>query len=164
MRGRLAAVVGVILLAAAAAQAQPATDFSGLRAAVGDQVYVTDPATGVEVGGRITALTPSRLSIDGYSFAPIEGLKIERPGDPVWDGALIGLGLGSLIGAAACGDGRRWSCVKSAGITYGLLGAIIDFAHDGRRTIYRGGAPRTTMRLVPDIRRERKGIALAVAF
>jgi hypothetical protein len=54
--------------------------------------------------------------------------------------------------------------MKSAGMAYGLLGAIIDLAHDGRRTIYRGAAPRTTMRVVPDIRRERKGVGLAVAF
>jgi hypothetical protein len=87
MRALPTAVVCAILWAAAPARAQSAVDFSGLRAAVGDQVYVMDPATGVEVGGRITALTPSRLSIDGYSFAPIEGLKIERPGDPIWDGA-----------------------------------------------------------------------------
>ena len=166
----------VCLIAFAAAStpaltmAQGAADFSGLRARVGDRVYVTNPATGVEVGGPITALTPSALSIDGYTFEPVEGLKIERPGDSVWNGAAIGYGVGALfglsIGAEACLHDSKWRCVNSGGISYALLGAIIDFAHKGRRTIYKGSAhpSRKAVALVPDIAGERKGVSVALAF
>lgn len=147
--------------------AQGAADFSALRAGVGDRVYVTDPATGVEVGGRITALTPAALSIDGYTFNPVPGLRIERPGDPIWDGTAIGFGFGALIGitvgAEGCLHQAEWHCVVAGGVTYGLLGAVIDFAHKGRRTIYRGSPPKT-VRLVPGVGRERKSVAVALAF
>mgnify|MGYP003693839927 CR=1 FL=1 len=48
------------------------------------------------------------------------------------------------IGAEACLHEPTWRCVNAGGIAYGLLGALIDFAHQGRRTIYRSpsAAPR----------------------
>jgi hypothetical protein len=161
----------VFVLASSAAAAQTAPDFSALRARVGEQIVVTS-AEGVEIGGRITKISPSALSIDGYAFTPEEAVKIERPGDSLWNGAAIGYGVGALfgatIGAEACLHTREstWRCVNSGGIAYGLLGALIDFAHKGRRTIYRSpsAAPRKAMRLVPDIGPERKGVAVALAF
>jgi hypothetical protein len=156
-------------LTSSTAVAQTAPDFSALRARVGDQIVVTS-AEGVEIGGRVTKISPSALSIDGYEFTPAEAVKIERPGDSLWNGAAIGYGVGALfgvtIGAEACLHQSTWRCVNSGGIAYGLLGALIDFAHQGRRTIYRSpsAAPRTSMRLVPDIGPERKGVAVAIAF
>ena len=120
--------------------------------------------------GRVTALSPSALSIDGYAFTPAQAVKIERPGDSIWNGAAIGYGVGALfgltIGAEACLHGSTWRCVNAGGITYGLLGAVIDYAHKGRRTIYKSqaAAPRRAVRIVPDITPERKGVAVALAF
>lgn len=163
-------VCGIVFaLASSAAVAQTAPDFSALHARVGDEIVVTS-AEGVEIGGRITKMSPSALSIDGYAFTPEEAVKIERKGDSLWNGAAIGYGVGALfgvtIGAEACLHESRWRCVNSGGIAYGLLGALIDFAHQGRRTIYRSpsAAPRKAMRLVPDIGPERKGVAVALAF
>jgi hypothetical protein len=153
--------------AVSAAQAEP--DFSALRARVGDEIVVTS-AEGVEIGGRITKISPSALSIDGYAFTPADAIKIERPGDSLWNGVAIGYGVGALfgatIGAEACLHESTWRCVNSGGIAYGLLGALIDYAHKGRRTIYKSpsAAPRKAMRLVPDIGPERKGVAVALAF
>jgi hypothetical protein len=169
MRAFVCSIGLAIALSSAVAAAQTPPDFSALRAGVGDKVVVTD-AEGVEVGGRLTALSPSTLSIDGYAFTPAEAIKIERPGDSVWDGAAIGYGVGALfgltIGSEACLHSAIWRCVNAGGITYGLLGALIDFAHKGRRTIYpsRSAAPRKAVRLVPDIGPERKGVAVALAF
>ena len=169
MRSIVCGIGFALASSAAAAAAQTAPDFSALRARVGDEIVVTT-AEGVEVGGRVTKISPSALSIDGYAFSPAEAVKIERPGDSVWNGAAIGYGVGALfgltIGAEGCLHGSKWPCVNAGGITYGLLGALIDFAHKGRRTIYesRSAAPRKAVRLVPDIGPERKGVAVALAF
>ncbi len=169
MRSLVCGIVFALASSAAVAAAQTAPDFSALRAGVGDEIVVTTPE-GVEVGGRVTKISPSALSIDGYAFTPAEAVKIERPGDPVWDGFAIGYGVGALfgltIGAEACLHQATWHCVNSGGIAYGLLGALIDFAHKGRRTIYKSGsaAPRKAVKLVPDIGSERKGVAVALAF
>jgi hypothetical protein len=74
--------------------------------------------------------------------------------------------FGLTIGAEGCLHESKWPCVNSGGIAYGLLGAIIDYAHKGRRTIYRSpsAAPRKAVRVVPDIGPERKGVAVALAF
>ena len=56
--------IGFAIALSAVVAAQTPPDFSALRARVGDTVVVTD-AAGVEVGGRLTALSPSALSIDG---------------------------------------------------------------------------------------------------
>ena len=169
MRALVCSIGFAIASSSALAAAQTAPDFSALRARVGDEIVVTS-AEGVEVGGRLTALTPSALSIDGYSFTLAEAVKVERPGDSVWNGAAIGYGVGALfgltIGSEACLHAAVWRCVNSGGIAYGLLGALIDYAHKGRRTIYRSpsAAPRKAVRLVPDIGPERKGVAVALAF
>ena len=134
MRALVYSIGFAVASSSALASAQTAPDFSALRASVGDRVIITD-AGGVEVGGRVTALSPSALSIDGYSFTPGEAVKVERPGDPVWDGAAIGYGVGALfgltIGAEGCLHSAVWRCVNAGGITYGLLGALIDYAHKG---------------------------------
>jgi len=169
MRSLVCGIGFALASSAAVAATQAAPDFSALRAGVGDEIVVTT-AEGVEVGGRVTKISPSALSIDGYAFTPSEAIKIERPGDSIWNGFAIGYGVGALfgltIGAEGCLHGQSWRCMNGGGITYGLLGALIDFAHKGRRTIYKSGsaAPRREVKLVPDIGGERKGVAVALAF
>jgi hypothetical protein len=147
-----------------------ALDFSHLPIKAGDKIYVTEAATGVEVSGPVKTITPGALALNGYSFTPESTLKIERPGDPLWDGALIGWGvgalLGSTVGAEACLHRAQWHCVVEGGVTYALFGIVIDFAHKGRRTIYKG-APnerRKAVHLVPEIGPDRKTVAIAVGF
>jgi hypothetical protein len=169
MRSRVCGIGFVLVSSAAVTTAQTAPDFSALRARVGDEVVVTS-VEGVEIGGRLTKVSPSALSIGGYAFTPAEAVKIERPGDSLWNGAAIGYGVGALfgmtIGAEACLHESTWRCVNAGGIAYGLLGALIDYAHQGRRTIYRSpsATPRKAMRFVPDVGPERKGVAVALAF
>src|SRR5437870_102098 len=74
------------------------TDFSHTRLKIGDLAYVTDPDRKVEVSGVLTKLSNDELTIDGYRFHPTPGLKVERGGDTIWDGAAIGFLLGGLAG------------------------------------------------------------------
>jgi hypothetical protein len=151
MRSLVCGIGFALASSAAVATAQTAPDFSALRARVGDTVVVTD-AAGVEVGGRVTKISPSALSIDGYAFTPAEAVRSSAPAIP-WNGAAIGYGVGAVcatIGAEACLHESTWRCVNAGGIVYGLLGAPIDFAHQGggRSTDHRPSR-RKSMRLVP---------------
>ena len=87
MRVLLSVIGCALATSTATAAAQTAPDFSTLRLKVGDTIYVTDTATGVEVSGPLKTFTAAQLSIDGYVFTPVPGLRIDRPGDPIWDGA-----------------------------------------------------------------------------
>jgi hypothetical protein len=169
MRSFIATLMCVVAWSAIAA-AQSAPDFSHLPIKVGDKIYVTEAATGVEISGPLKTLTPGELALNGYTFTPGSTLRIERPGDPLWDGALIGWGVGALLGATvgaeACLHRAQWHCVAEGGLTYALFGVVIDFAHKGRRTIYKG-APSgrgQAVHLVPELGSGRKGLALALDF
>jgi hypothetical protein len=164
----LVVLVAIAIPALAAAQNVP--DFSVLDVKVGDRVYVTDMATGVEVSGPLTALTATELGINGHVFAPGPGLKIEKAGDPIWDGTLIAAGLGTLagtiVGSEACLHHSLWPCAISGALSYGLIGALVDSLHKGRTRIYGSpsGPPAPSVRLVPMVDSRRKRVALAFAF
>jgi hypothetical protein len=155
---------------AAAAAAQSTPDFSQLHVNVGDKVYVTDMMTGVEVSGPLTSLTATELGINGHVFAPAPGLKIQKAGDPIWDGTLIAAGLGTLsgttIGSEACLHHSLWPCAISGALSYGLIGALIDSLHTGRTRIYRSPSslPAASLRLLPLADSRQKGVVLALAF
>ena len=170
MRCRLALVSVLIGAGAARAEAQPPPDFSRLEIKVGDILYVTDPG-GVEVSGPLAARSPAALKINGYTFQPEPGLKIERRGDPIWDGALIGFGAGALIGgtiaAEACLHQPRWHCVVGGGVGYSAVGAFIDWAHKGRTVIYDArlhALGRAARYVFPVISPQQKAIAVTLSF
>jgi hypothetical protein len=151
------------------AAAQSARDFSHLPIKVGDTIFVTDAATGVAVRGPLTALSPAQLSIDGYAFTPASALTIERAGDPIWGGAAVGFALGAfalypIVPETLVSQGGRIRI--NNGLMWGAIGALIDLAHKGRTTIYKGGPDSLgrSVRLVPELGSGRKGLALALAF
>jgi hypothetical protein len=168
MRAFICIVGWAIAMPAATAAAQGAADFSTLHLKVGDTIYVTDETTGVQVSGSLRMLSPAQLSIDGYSFAPASHLKIERAGDPIWSGAAVGFSLGALllypvVPETFVSTGGRFRI--NNGLLWGAVGALIDRAHRGRTTVYKGrSSPGRSARLVPQISSRRKGIALALAF
>jgi hypothetical protein len=140
------------------------TDFRGLRLKPGDVVYVTSPA-GVEISGPLEGITPMSIALAGHTFKPEPGLKIERRGDPLWDGAAIGaaigVGVGALLSTGECGaDWHAWQCAL-AGAAWGtLLGTLIDLKHKGRTQIFVGVA--TTHSLPAD--RRLASVSLRVSF
>jgi hypothetical protein len=102
-RQTVALAIAITLRLSSSASAQPLessprtqTDFSRVRLKVGDHVYVLDPERKVEVSGRLTRLSADELSVDGYQFVPKPGLKVERDGDTIWDGAALGFLIGGL--------------------------------------------------------------------
>ena len=133
--------IGLTVLLSWPASAQPLassprstqTDFSRVRLKVGDHIYVSDPERKVEIIGRLTSLSADELSVDGYQFVPKPGLKIERSGDTIWDGAALGFLVGALggvtWGAEACLRTSIMHCFFNDGIFYGAAGAYIDWKH-----------------------------------
>lgn len=137
----ITAAVAAFLSMAYVSPARAQSDFSGLKLGKGDQIYVTPPS-GAEVSGRVISLTPMLLEIDGHQFKPESGLRIDRRGDSLLNGALIGVPIGALagvtIGAEACLDSEKWKCAVGGAVTYAALGALIDWLHVGRTRIYTG--------------------------
>jgi hypothetical protein len=162
MRWFLTAVAIFVVLSASPTCAQ--SDFTGLRAQPGDRIHVTQPS-GIEVEGVLTEVSSTELRIDGYTFAPEAGLRVDRQGDSVWSGTLIGTGVGVLLGVALgeCGSAEQWRCIAGAGATYGLIGALIDWAHEGRTTIFRGKSPRGA-RLMPLVTPSSGSLSVAFSF
>ena len=166
---RAALLLLVALLTPEVAAAQP--DFSHLQVRIGQTVYVTDLTTGARVTGPLTALAADELSIDGYAFSPGPNLKIEREGDPVWDGAAWGFGIGFIFGAVLAvpecsAPQRAWQCVLGPAAELAAIGAFIDWRIKGRTTIYDrwSEAPGRSVRFVPDVGAHRGGAALVVRF
>jgi hypothetical protein len=162
MRRALAIVMCAALPAGASAQ----DDFSSLKAKLG---YVTDANTGIEVSGSLTSLSPTELSIDGYRFESRAGMKIERRGDSLWNGAVIGFGLGAALAfcGVECGDQRMWVSRLESGLFWAGIGALIDYEHVGRTTIFDRSSDalgRSFARVVPVIDAHRRGIALVKRF
>lgn len=168
MRGvAVAAILGSVV-STSAVYAQ--SDFSGLRIRPGDVVYVTEPS-GHEVRGRITGLSPSALTVDGRTFEPAPGLKIERRGDPVWDGALkgfaIGAVVGTVLGSGECSlDWPFWKCVVAVGGWFGAFGTLFDLGHVGRTRVYLGTSGRLpqSMRFAPHPAIVSRSLAVQITF
>ncbi|HKT79655.1 MAG TPA: hypothetical protein VJP86_05515 [Vicinamibacterales bacterium] len=139
MPKRLAAFILVAVLAhTSSALAQG--DFTQSRVHLGDRVYVVK-VDGTEVGGHVTQLTPSLLAINDYQFPLEPGLKIERTGDPLWNGIAWGVGAGFLTSLAACGTEYGLGCAAGGAVAYGIIGGLIDWAHVGRTILYRVPGP-----------------------
>lgn len=163
-------LVGIAIASSPARiMAQGAPDFSALHVKVGDRVYITDATTGVEVNGPLAALTETRLVINGYTFRPGPALTIQRDGDSVWNGAAVGFALGAfalypVVPETFVSQGGRVRV--NNGLMWGAIGALVDYAHRGRTTIYRGSSHvfPGSARFLPQFDRGKKGISLAFAF
>jgi hypothetical protein len=164
-------LVVMLLYVAAPATTWAQDDFSRLALKPGQVVFVTDASTGTTVSGVATQVTASELTVDGRRFTPAPGLKIARKGDALWNGAAIGFAAGAVsgltIGAEACADSSQWHCVVGGGVTLAAIGALIDWAHAGRTTIYdgrRASAGRTAWTVVPSVTDQRRSLAITTRF
>jgi len=161
-----AAAVIFLLLAATPTCAQ--TDFSGLPIKPGDMVWITPPA-GPTFGGTLTAVTATTLSVDGRDVRFEPGLKIAREGDSLLNGILIGAAIGVpaglTVGAEACLDSERWKCAVGGSVTWGAIGAFVDWLRKGRTLIFEAPAATTPgARLVPSIAPGRKALSVVLSF
>ena len=146
------------------------TDFSQLNIELGKIIYVTRP-DGIEISGRLTALAPLTLSIDGYDFHPVPGLTIKRRGDPVWDGAAWGLTsglfLGMLMASGECGvDWSGAHCIMAGGLWGAAIGTAFDLAHIGRTTVFRArpGRAGRSVQFAPTVSTRLNGLLVRLRF
>lgn len=137
--------------AAAFAQSSSA-EWPGLERSALQTVYVRDQS-GVETSGKLLRLSPDAvvLLVEGSErpFAMADVSRIQKRGDSLRNGALIGgalgLGLGILTGGISDCPGAnasgpcpafRAALVPVAALTYAALGAGVDALVQGRTTIY----------------------------
>jgi len=137
----VAFVAAFAVVAIASAQ----ESFVDLNVKAGDLVRVEYPG-GKSFTARLTDLSPNRLLVDGQVVTPSPGLIIERVGDPLWDGpvlgAVIGFVVGTVLANGECGvDWPAWRCM-AAGAGWGTaLGLTIDWGKKGRVRVYPKTSP-----------------------
>lgn len=157
-----------------------ATNFQELRLKIqtGDAIYVTD-STGREFQAKVLEIAPPSLIVSAgngervLSERDVATIRQRLP-DPVWQGALIGFGVGAGLGVLAgsfsedCSHGRS-GCIGGVLLMSGLgagVGVGIDALIKGRKTIYSSRAPGGEPHLVilPVLTRNTRGAALGVRF
>lgn len=182
MRGILHGTMLIALLAPAAAGAQPASDARPVSVSQGDRVRVTDES-GRTITARVAAISDSGLTLQDGSGSEIPYraiVKIDRPRDRVWDGALGGFAIGAAIGligiAAEENDTScqpdMWFCGASFGppasavvLLLGGIGAGVGVGVDsligGKKTLYERGRQ---VHIAPVVGRGRAAARLTVAW
>jgi len=133
----------------------------------GVHVEIVDD-TGATFSGRVQDVSNDsvRLAIRGgttdISVARI--VRIERP-DTVKNGALTGLGIGVMLGVAGSVSDPRvmvWR-IAGNGVICAGIGALIDAAVNGRKTLYQRG-PRPQAHLTPIVGRRSGGVAASIEW
>jgi len=70
--------------------------------------------------------------------------RIDRPADPVWDGAAKGADVPLIIWAVLCRQCQAEPMLRAT-LAYSLVGLTFDALHRGPRTIYTGGGPSASL-------------------
>ena len=142
----------------------------GKRLKVGQVAEVVD-SSGLTVKGKVLEISASKLVLSGgsgtQSFTGSDVTIIRRTG-PIWDGAVKGAIIGALPWAFFAKDCNGCEGLATGAAATAAMGAGIGVGIDalfGPRTVYRSGATtRRTVRLIPTLGKERKGLSAAIAF
>ena len=139
MRSLVLNVVLVFSMLPALSDAQPvdSVEKRWSRMKSGNTVYVTD-ASARETTGTFVEISDSALtiSVQGQDreilFADLR--QIEKRGDSVMNGFLIGAGIGAAMGAGPnCSDCEDQfplgGAITVGALEFGGIGALIDYAH-----------------------------------
>ena len=162
MRTGVTSLAIAVLLPVCAA-AQPASSESiAAHLKSGDTVYVLDAAAR-EITGVFGKVSDSAITlmVNGelrdIPFSEVRRIT-RRGGDPIWNGMLIGAGVGAVGGSPAGG------AVAAAGaVIYGAIGAILDWAIPGRVVVYRAAAGQSVM-VAPFLGDGRRGVRVSIGF
>jgi hypothetical protein len=162
---RLIMAAAILLASSAPARAQ--ADLHRLKLSIGDRVDVTDRA-GVITTGVLTDVTGTLVQAGNRDFPLDSVLKVDRRGDSLWNGFIIGAGFGLLVSPIweeGCLHGSSVPCVLAPMLVYGGIGALIDLSHEGKTTIYRA-APSSGKgaHLAPLVTPGAGGLAVALGF
>lgn len=159
-------IIIAALLFCSALPAYGQDNLARVARAVGDTVEVTD-ADGVVLSGVLGKVTDRTIVLASRELA-LEGvLKIDRRGDPIWDGALIGAGVGLAFSPGlteVCLRESRAACALRPIVFYGAIGALWDKLHVGRTTIYRRPGAGRHAAVVPFASRRATGVAVRWSF
>jgi hypothetical protein len=178
-QARIAVTASLLLATAMPLTAQDRFDHVQYALRPGDTVFVVDD-TGTETRGKVASIEPSalRLIVDGYErdwgAAAVE--RLERRGDSLKNGALVGLTTGGIFGllaiGAAFGAGGSSGLVPTNGQIAGVFGAFmglgagigagIDALVPGRTLLYL--RPRNRTSVVPLVTPTAQSIQLRVGF
>lgn len=180
--GRHAApLLGVVLLVTGCAHVQSTTSWSDLapRLRAGAPVAVTG-ADGAVTEGTVARASPASLTLDvsgaRREFSPGQVRQLRRNGDPLWNGLLIGAGVGLLAAAlpdntctgsptsslADCTDKQ----IPQRAAIFAVATAIgigVDWGHRDRSILYEG-PPHRQVVLVPALSPRGAAIRLALRF
>jgi len=160
---RYVAILAITLIPSAAQAQGAAQGWPGKVKAGSSTVYVLDD-TGMEVSGRLLRLDPDSLVLlvgdTERRFEAARVRRIEKRGDSLRNGALIGAVIGTAAGwfvtrLADCpGDNPGGPCpgARAAGFalsigTYAAIGAGIDALVVGRTTWYEAPAASRSARM-----------------
>ena len=104
-----------------------------------NRVRVT--VAGRQVEGKLVQLTEEGLSMTSggtqsrFQCAQIE--RIEKRGDPIWNGALAGAAIIAVPAWNGCQNkGRNLSCVAIGMGMFAAIGGLLDKAHVSTRSVY----------------------------
>ncbi len=175
---RTATLCGLLLLSTlpsfAQQDAQPGAAAPGVGKP-GDVVRVTLRNSAVRTG-RLSALEGSTLTIEqgetSNTLAFDDIAKVERRGDSLKNGTIIGLcagaaagiALGSAFEGTETGESGRTATGLVAGAAWGAgIGALADFLVKGWTTTYRAPGS-AAVKIVPVVGRSRFGVVIAVPF
>jgi small nuclear ribonucleoprotein (snRNP)-like protein len=144
-----------------------------LQLRIGESLRVRT-ADGRELRGKVKGFDGDSLQVGEHSLHLSQGEveRIEKVGDSLLDGALIGAGVGLggtllLCVAAGCDDG---GVVGSLALLFGGggagLGVLFDALETRREAIYvsSGPSPRKRLSLAPLWTRDRKGLLVSLQF
>ena len=152
---------------------EPASSPSELRQIIKvDEGAIIVTTDGHRLTGSVEAVTDTALIIrmksgtEVLSFERVEEVIVRRH-DPLWNGILIGMGIGAVAGlipdyyddCEECHDSLYGSIAFGAGV-----GLLVDALIRSRRVVYR--APETGARISLDwqITSRRTGMALRLSF
>lgn len=156
MMTRCIAILAATLVPGAVWAQEPVQSWPGLARTELSMVYVLDD-TGVETSGRLLSLDPDSLVLlvgdTERRFEAPRVRRIQKRGDSLRNGALIGAVVGGAMGLLATGiadcpggdPGGRCPGFRAAGLlvstgVYAAIGAGIDALVTGRTTLYQAPA------------------------
>lgn len=166
-------------------RAEQSSDTLWQRVKSGDTVFVTD-STARESAGVLATLSDSTLTLlveGSLRDIPLADVKqvSKRGGDSLWNGFLVGLGAGAVMGIVDvttpcpsgdsfwCEDYTHLSTGKKTGIAagdamlFGGIGALVDYLHKGRTIVYSAPArPKVALRPMLDGPRREVGLQVCV--
>jgi hypothetical protein len=160
-------------------------DELGRRMKPGQKVQVLE-RSGRLTEGVITEVSESSLTLfagENRTLPAEEVLRVDREGDPVWNGILIGAASGAVAGVVVllssrslseeqkladnCPECTSPSIVAIAAAEGAAVGWLIDGLRKGRTRLYEAPLSRTrraTVDVTPVVGQGRRGLAVAVGF